>query len=68
MTFSRAIQPDLYALGAATTAVSLFAIAVLLVVVALRLRFRGAPVHRVAEEFGDSVGLDAAGRLGARSR
>ena len=31
MTFSRAIQPDLYALGAATTAVSLFAIAVLTV-------------------------------------
>jgi len=64
MTFSRAIQPDLYALGAATTAVSLFAIAVLLIVFALRLRFRGAPVHRVAEEFGATVALGEAGRTG----
>jgi putative spermidine/putrescine transport system permease protein len=54
------IRPDLYALGAATTAVSLLAIAILLVVFAVRLRFRGAPVHRVAEEFGETSGLGEA--------
>jgi putative spermidine/putrescine transport system permease protein len=49
---SRPIRPDLYALGAGTTAVSLFAILVLLVVLGLRLRFRGKPVQRVEEELG----------------
>ena len=54
--------PNLYALGAGTTAVTLFLIFVVLVAVTLRLRFRGAPVRRVEEEFGDEVGgsLDAA--------
>jgi hypothetical protein len=49
---SRPIRPDLYALGAGTTAVSLFAILVLLVALGLRLRFRGKPVQRVEEELG----------------
>jgi putative spermidine/putrescine transport system permease protein len=49
---SRPIRPDLYALGAGTTAVSLFAILVLLVVLGLRLRFRARPVQRVEEELG----------------
>jgi putative spermidine/putrescine transport system permease protein len=57
MTFSQAIRPDLYALGAATTAASLLGIGLLLLVVWIRLRFRSAPVHRVAEEFGDTVAL-----------
>jgi putative spermidine/putrescine transport system permease protein len=57
MTFSQAIRPDLYALGAATTAASLLGIGLLLLVVWIRLRFRSAPVHRVAEEFGDAVAL-----------
>ena len=65
---SRPIRPDLYALGAGTTAVSLFAILVLLVAVALRLRFRAAPVHRAAEELGGTVGLDRAGGLAARAK
>jgi putative spermidine/putrescine transport system permease protein len=65
---SRPIRPDLYALGAATTAVSLFAIGVLLVAVALRLRFRGSPTPRAAEEFGDTVGLTEAGAFGARAK
>ncbi len=68
MTFSGAIRPDLYALGAATTAISLLGIGLLLLVVWLRLRFRTAPVHRVAEEFGDTSGLGRAGSLGARDR
>jgi putative spermidine/putrescine transport system permease protein len=67
MTFSAAIRPDLYALGAATTAISLLVIGLLLLVVWLRLRFRGAPVHRAAEEFGDTTGLARVGSLGART-
>jgi putative spermidine/putrescine transport system permease protein len=65
---SRPIRPDLYALGAGTTAVSLFAILVLLVVVALRFRFRAAPVQRTAEELGETVGLAEAGGLAARAK
>jgi hypothetical protein len=63
MTFSGAIRPDLYALGAATTAVSLLGIGLLLLVVWLRLRFRAAPVHAVSEEFGETAGLGRAGSL-----
>ncbi len=57
---SRPIRPDLYALGAGTTAVSLFLILVLLIVVTLRLRFRSAPVHQTEEEFGEAAGLGQA--------
>jgi putative spermidine/putrescine transport system permease protein len=65
---SRPIRPDLYALGAGTTAVSLLMIVVLLVAVTLRLRFRGAPVRRAAEEFGETVALREAGGLAARAK
>ncbi len=41
---SRPILPNLYALGAGTTAVTLFLIFTVLVAVTLRLRFRAAPV------------------------
>jgi putative spermidine/putrescine transport system permease protein len=64
---SRPILPNLYALGAGTTAVSLFLIVVVLVAVTLRLRFRAAPARAVAEEFGDTAGLDKAG-LAARAK
>jgi putative spermidine/putrescine transport system permease protein len=60
LTFTGAIRPDLYALGTATTLVSLFAILLLLVVAALRLRFRRAPVRRVEEELGVTEGIEAA--------
>ena len=56
---SRPILPNLYALGAGTTAVTLILILVVLVVITLRLRvagLRGAPVRRVEEEFGEEVG------------
>jgi putative spermidine/putrescine transport system permease protein len=65
---SRPILPNLYALGAGTTAVTLFLILVVLVVITLRLRLRGAPVQRTAEELGETVGLGEAGGLTARAK
>jgi putative spermidine/putrescine transport system permease protein len=65
---SRPILPNLYALGAGTTAVSLFGVLVILVAVTLRLRFRSAPVQRTAEELGDTVGLGEARGLAARAK
>jgi putative spermidine/putrescine transport system permease protein len=55
---SRPILPNLYALGAATTAVTLFLIFTVLIVATLRLRLAGAPVTRRAEELGEAEGLD----------
>jgi putative spermidine/putrescine transport system permease protein len=54
-----ALRPDLYALGTATTAVSLALIAIMLIVVLIRARFRRAPVQRVEEELGLGGGIDA---------
>jgi putative spermidine/putrescine transport system permease protein len=67
LTFTSGVRPDLYALGTATTALSLLAIGALLVVASLRLRFRGAPVQRVEEELGVVEGIDteAAGAAAA---
>jgi putative spermidine/putrescine transport system permease protein len=65
---SRPIRPDLYALGAGTTAVSLFLVLVILIAVTLRLRFRSAPVQQTAEELGETVGLSEAGGLAARAK
>jgi len=56
-TFTGAIRPDLYALGTATTLVSILAIGLMLVVAAIRARFFGAPVSRVEEELGLGEGL-----------
>jgi putative spermidine/putrescine transport system permease protein len=56
-TFTGAIRPDLYALGTATTLVSMLAIGLMLVVAAIRARFFGAPVYRVEEELGLGEGL-----------
>jgi putative spermidine/putrescine transport system permease protein len=65
---SRPILPNLYALGAGTTAVSLFLIFMVLIGVTLRLRFRRDPVRRAAEEFGETVGLSGAAGLGTRAK
>jgi putative spermidine/putrescine transport system permease protein len=54
-----ALRPDLYALGTATTLVSLALIAVMLIVVLIRSRFRRAPVQRVEEELGLGGGIHA---------
>jgi putative spermidine/putrescine transport system permease protein len=65
---SRPILPNLYALGAGTTAVSLFLILVVLVAVTLRLRFRAAPARRAAEEFGDTASLGESAGLAVRAK
>ena len=65
---SRPILPNLYALGAGTTAVSLFLIMLVLVGITVRLRLRGTPVHRAAEEFGDTGGLVDTGGLSGLDR
>jgi len=54
-----ALRPDLYALGTATTAVSLAILFAALAVIWVRSRFRRAPVHRVEEELGLGGGIDA---------
>jgi putative spermidine/putrescine transport system permease protein len=61
LTFTTAIRPDLYALGMLTTLVTLIAVAIVLLVGALRLRVRAAPVHRVEEELGVAEELSTAG-------
>ena len=64
---SRAIRPDLYALGAGTTAVTLFLIFVVLIAVTVGLRFRTAPVRQTEEELGETVGLADADGIGGRT-
>jgi putative spermidine/putrescine transport system permease protein len=54
-----ALRPDLYALGTATTLVSIAVIVAFLVVIGVRSRFRRTPVHRVEEELGLGGGIDA---------
>ena len=59
LTFTAAIRPDLYALGSATTLLSILVILTILVLVTLRLRFRGVEkVERVEEEFGEVESFD----------
>ena len=53
-----AIRPDLYALGTATTLVTLLLIFSVLVVVTVRLRLRGRRVERVEEELGLDGAID----------
>jgi putative spermidine/putrescine transport system permease protein len=60
LTFTGAIRPDLYALGTATTLVSLLTIVVLLAVASIRLRVVGRRrVHRPDEELGEAESIDA---------
>jgi len=55
-----ALRPDLYALGTATTLVSLIIIVLLLIVIGVRTRFaKSGSVTRVEEEFGLGGGIDA---------
>jgi putative spermidine/putrescine transport system permease protein len=55
-----AIRPDLYALGTATTLVTLFLIFSVLIVVTIRLRVLGRRVDRTDEELGLGAGIDVA--------
>ncbi len=55
-----ALRPDLYALGTATTVVSLIIIVLLLIVIGVRSRFaKTGSVTRVEEELGLGGGIDA---------
>jgi putative spermidine/putrescine transport system permease protein len=54
-----ALRPDLYALGTATTLVSIAVIVTFLVVLGIRAKFRRAPVQSVEEELGLGGGIDA---------
>ena len=54
-----AIRPDLYALGTATTLVTLALIFSVLIAVTIRLRLRGRRVERVEEELGLEGAIDA---------
>jgi putative spermidine/putrescine transport system permease protein len=67
LTFTTAIRPDLYALGMLTTLVTLLAVAIVLLVAAVRLRLRAAPVRRVEEELGVAEELSTA-RAPARAK
>jgi putative spermidine/putrescine transport system permease protein len=59
ITFTSGVRPDLYALGTATTILSLLVIALLLVLASVRVPFRGAKVQRVEEELGLAEGIRA---------
>lgn len=61
-----AIRPDLYALGTATTLVTLALIFSILIVVAVRLRVRQRRVNRVEEELGLEGGIDPEAAVTAR--
>jgi len=55
-----AIRPDLYALGTATTLVTLALIFSVLVVVTLKFRLQDRKVERIEEELGLEGGIDVA--------
>lgn len=57
ITFTSSVRPDLYALGTATTVLSLLVIGVLLLATSIRSPRRGAPIQSVEEEFGVTSGL-----------
>jgi putative spermidine/putrescine transport system permease protein len=59
LTFTSGVRPDLYALGTATTVLSLLVIVVLLVLASVRVPFRGAKTQRVEEELGIAEEISA---------
>jgi putative spermidine/putrescine transport system permease protein len=60
ITFTGGVRPDLYALGTATTVLSLLVIGLLLVLGSVRLPFRGSgKTQRVEEELGLAPELSA---------
>jgi putative spermidine/putrescine transport system permease protein len=60
-TFTGAIRPDLYALGTATTLITILAIVIILLLAFFRLRITGrGKVVKVEEELGVAEGLDQA--------
>jgi putative spermidine/putrescine transport system permease protein len=59
LTFTSGVRPDLYALGTATTILSLLVIAILLVLASVRVPFRGGKTQRVEEELGIAQEISA---------
>jgi putative spermidine/putrescine transport system permease protein len=61
ITFTGGVRPDLYALGTATTLLSLLLIGLLLALASVRLPFRGGKTQRVEEELGlaDEITADS---------
>jgi putative spermidine/putrescine transport system permease protein len=59
ITFTNGVRPDLYALGTATTVLSLLVIGVLLVLGSVRVPFRGGKAESVEEELGIAQELSA---------
>jgi putative spermidine/putrescine transport system permease protein len=59
LTFTSGVRPDLYALGTATTVLSLLIIVLLLVLASVRVPFRGARTQRVEEELGIAEEISA---------
>jgi putative spermidine/putrescine transport system permease protein len=66
ITFTGGVRPDLYALGTATTLLSLLVIGILLVLASVRVPFRGGSVQRVEEELGiaEEISADSAAAPG----
>lgn len=64
LTFTGGVRPDLFALGTATTLLTLLVIGTLLAVASLRLRFRRPPVYRVEEELGVAKAIEAEAAVG----
>jgi putative spermidine/putrescine transport system permease protein len=59
ITFTGGVRPDLYALGTATTVLSLLLIGLLLVLASVRNPFRGGRAQRVEEELGIAAEISA---------
>jgi putative spermidine/putrescine transport system permease protein len=59
ITFTGGVRPDLYALGTATTLLSLILIGLLLVLASVRVPFRGGKTQRVEEELGIAEEISA---------
>jgi putative spermidine/putrescine transport system permease protein len=59
ITFTNGVRPDLYALGTATTILSLFLILLLLVLASVRLPFRGGKAESREEELGIAQEISA---------
>jgi putative spermidine/putrescine transport system permease protein len=59
ITFTGGVRPDLYALGTATTLLSLLVIGLLLVLASVRVPFRGGKTQRVEEELGIAEEISA---------
>jgi putative spermidine/putrescine transport system permease protein len=62
ITFTGGVRPDLYALGTATTLLSLLVIGIMLLVATVGVPFRGGKAQRVEEELGlaEEISADAA--------